>query len=110
MDGLGSKLVALYIVINAGFADEVMDIARDAGAKGATIINARGEGPMHKSILGITVDSEKEIIIMLIESDTAENIMLAIKANAGLGFPSQGVCYTLPVDKTTLVNNFSEEE
>ena len=106
MEGLGKKLVALHIVINAGFADEVMNIAREAGAKGATIVNARGEGPLHKSILGITVDSEKEIVIMLIEADTAENIMTAIKEQAGLNFPSQGVCFTIPIDKTTLVNNF----
>ena len=106
MDGYGKKLVALYIVINAGFADEVMDIAREVGAKGATIIHARGEGQIHKSILGITVDSEKEILIILIEDDIADNIMDAVKEKAGLNFPSQGVCFTIPVDKTTLVNNF----
>ena len=39
-----NNMKALYIIVNAGFADEVMEIARGAGAKGATIINARGTG------------------------------------------------------------------
>ena len=107
MDGsISSNMVALYIVVSAGFADEVMEVAREAGAKGATIINARGEGPMHKSILGITVDTEKEILIILIEEDTAEKIMKAVKEHAGLNLPSHGICFSIPLTHATIVNNF----
>lgn len=101
-----NKIKALYIVVNAGFSDEVMGIARAAGAKGATIINARGEGAMHKSIMGITIDSEKEILIILIDEATAEKIMAVIKEKAGLHSPAQGICFSIPVDRTTTINNF----
>ena len=37
-----NDLKALYIIVNAGFASEVVDIARSLGSTGATIINARG--------------------------------------------------------------------
>ena len=101
-----NEIKALYIVINAGFSDEVMDIARAAGAKGATIMNARGEGSQHKSIMGITVDAEKEILLMLIDSETADKIMAAVKESAGISSPAKGVCFTMPVEKTTLINDF----
>ena len=99
--------VVLYVVVNAGFADEVMEIAREAGAKGATIINARGEGAMHKSFMGITIDSEREILIILIDAPTSLKIMKDIKEKAGLHSPAQAACFTIKIDKTTLFNDFS---
>jgi hypothetical protein len=101
-----SDTKALYIVINAGYSDDVMAIAREAGAKGATIMNARSEGVTHTSVMGISVDSEREIILTLIDGATAEKIMSAVKEHAGIETPAQGVCFTIPVEKTTLINNF----
>jgi len=101
-----SETKALFIVVNAGFSDDIMDIARAVGAKGATIINARGEGAMHKSFMGITVDSEKEILLILIDSETARKIMEAIKEKAGVASPAHGICFALPVEATTIINNF----
>jgi len=97
---------ALFIIINAGFSAEVMDVARAAGAKGATIINARGEGLTHKSFMGITLDSEKEMLLILIDEETAKDIMAAIKEKMGVNSLAHGVCFTLPVGKKTLINNF----
>ena len=102
-----SETKALYIVVNAGFSDEVMTMARAIGAKGGTIINARGTAGIRKSIMGISVDSEKEIILILIDGETAKKIMDIIKEKMGTHSPAQGICYTLPVDRTTIINNFS---
>ena len=101
---------ALYIVVNAGFSDDVMEIARAAGAKGATIMNARGEGAIHKSFMGITVDSEKEILLILIDDETAQKIMDAVKEKAGVNSPAKGVCFTTAVERTTLINDFPLQE
>ena len=92
-------LKALYIIVNAGFADEAVEIARQAGAGGGTIINARGSGPVHKSILGITVDTEKEIVLSVVSGDKVDNIMAGIKEKMGLNTPANGVCFTMPVEK-----------
>jgi len=97
---------ALLIVINAGFSAEVMNVAREAGAKGATIMNARGEGVMHKSFMGITLDSEKEMILMLIDDETSQKIMTAVKEKVGVNSLANGICFTMPVEKTTIINNF----
>lgn len=98
-----NNMKALYIIVNAGFADEVVEIAREAGAGGATIINARGTGVVHKAILGITIDAEKEMILSLVDGDTAEKIILAVK---GLKSPVNGICFMLPVEKVVSVNKF----
>ena len=104
MGSSASDIKALYIVVNAGFADEVIEIARECGAGGATILNARGEGSMHKSFMGITVDAEKELVLSLVRKDVAKKIMVAVREKAGLKSPASGVCFTVPVDSITKIN------
>lgn len=89
----------LYIVVNAGFADDIVDIIHEAGAGGATIINARGIGSMHKCIMGIMVDSEKEIVFSLATEETAYKIAEMVKDKAGVNTPASGISYIMPVDR-----------
>ena len=98
------NLRALFIIVNAGFADEVTEITRKTGVKGATVLNARGEGAHHESFLGITVDTEKEIIMSVTDENTAEKAMAVIKEKAGIKTPVHGICFTMPVDKTVGMN------
>lgn len=98
------KMKALFIVINAGYADDVVDLLRDAGAKGATILNSRGEGARHESFMGITMDSEKELIVCAMDGDTAKKAMLAVKNTMGVQTPVHGVCFTMPIDKLIGIN------
>ena len=100
---------ALFIICNAGFASDIMDIARGAGAKGATILNARGTSGRHQSIMGITIDTEKEIILILIEQEIADRIMTSIHEQVGIKTPAHTLCYTMPVERTTPINNFDTE-
>lgn len=90
---------SLMIISNAGFSDEVIEIAREEGARGATIMNARGEGASREKLMNITVDSEKEIILCLVDVESAEQIMTAIKAKVGHGTAANCVCFTMPVDE-----------
>ncbi|MFR3727589.1 P-II family nitrogen regulator [Lacrimispora sp.] len=98
------QIKALFIVVNAGYTDTIMDIVRAEGAGGATVINARGEGVNHESFLGITIDSEKEIILTLVDSGTAKRIMNGIKEKAGWKSPLHGVCFVMPVNKAIGIN------
>ena len=73
------ELKALYIIVNAGFSAEVVEIARSLGSTGATIINARGSVAKPKTILGITIDTEKEIVLSVVEKSVAIKIMEKVK-------------------------------
>ncbi|MBQ8402859.1 MAG: P-II family nitrogen regulator [Clostridia bacterium] len=97
------ELKALYIIVNAGFSSEVVEIARSLGSTGATIINARGSVAKPKTILGITIDTEKEIVLTVVEKDIAVKITEAIKEKAGVGTAAHGLCFFLPVEMSTLV-------
>lgn len=96
------ELKALYIIVNAGFASEIVEIARELGSTGATILNARGSVAKPKTILGITIDTEKEIVLSVVEKEVAIKIMEAVKEKAGSGTAAHGLCFFLPVEMSTL--------
>lgn len=97
---INTRMKALYIVVNAGFAEQVVEYIRSKGSTGATIINARGISSLQKEIMGISVDREKEIVLTIIESEKADLIMDAVKQNTTFKTEAHGICFTLPVSKT----------
>ena len=61
-----------------------MDAARANGARGGTIINARGAGGKQvEKVLGLTIAQEKEIIIILCSKEERNPIMSAIVKAVG---------------------------
>lgn len=94
-----SNMKALYIIVNAGFAEQIVELVRSKGSVGATIINARGISSMHKEIMGITTDTEKEIILTLTDNETADKIMETVKQCTGCKSDAHGICFALPVTK-----------
>lgn len=99
-----SKMKALFIIISAGYSDMLVNLLREAGAKGATILNSRGEGARHESFMGITVDSEKELIVCVVEEETAQRAMKLIKEKMDTQTPIRSVCFTMPIDSLVGIN------
>ena len=89
----------VFCIVNNGFSDVVMDAAKEYGAKGGTVLHARGTANKEaEKIFNITVQPEKEIVMILIPSDIKDNSLHAIYKQVGLKTPGQGIAFTLPVD------------
>jgi nitrogen regulatory protein PII len=89
----------IIAIINQGYSDEFMTIAREAGATGGTVINARGlahEGAVR--FFGVSVQDEKEIIIVLTSREKKVPIMQAVSQNCGMTSKAEGIVFSLPVD------------
>lgn len=55
----------ILVIVNRGFAEKVVDVARQSGAKGATIMRGRGTNERQKvllPIINIELQPEKEIV------------------------------------------------
>ena len=98
------NMKALHIIANVGYTDQIMDILRTAGATGSTIVHARGEGSHHHSFLGITLDFEREIIISVVNEETAERILADVAEKLGCNTEVHGICYMMPVEKAVGIN------
>ena len=86
-------------IINQGYSDDFMNVARSAGATGGTILHARGQA--HEGIVkffGISVQDEKEIIFILTSREKKVPIMQAVSEAHGLNSKTQGIIFSLPVD------------
>ena len=92
----------IFSIVNAGFAEDVMDVAREQGVRGGTILNARGVAREEAAaFFGITLHSEKEILMMVVEKDIRDNVLNAIYKEMGMAKAAQGIAFSLPVSDVT---------
>jgi hypothetical protein len=93
-------------ILNNGYSDEFMKTARDAGARGGTVISARGlSSQKTKKFLGISIQDEKEIIIMLTDREKSVGIMQAVSAAYGASSKAEGIVFSLPADQVMSLND-----
>ena len=94
----------ILAICNNGYADEVMEVAKKAGAKGGTILHGRGSVQKNAlQFLSITIEPEKEVV-MIIVSEEKNVIMEAIATSLGVGTKAHTVCISLPVDGVAGLN------
>ena len=94
-DGMATKWKMITIIVNVGYADDIMDAARRAGAGGGTITHARGTAsPEDVRFLGVPLVPEKEMIMILCESEKTDTIVNAIASLECLDEPGIGILYT----------------
>ena len=86
-------------IVNQGYSDELMDTAREAGASGGTVLYARGQAHAGAvKFFGISVQDEKEIIIILAGREKKVAIMQAICEAHGLNSKAHGIVFSMPAD------------
>ena len=91
----------IIAVTKRGYTDNVMAVAREAGARGGTVIHARGTGDeSSEQLFGTTVGAEKEMIFIVVERKDKNNVMNAIMEKAGINSDAQTFLFTLPVIDT----------
>ena len=96
-----SKYEVIFAIVNDGYAEDVMAVAREQGARGGTIISARGVAREEAAaFFGITVHSEKEIVMMVVPKDIKDDVLNAIYKEMGMAKKAQGIAFSLPVTDT----------
>ncbi len=89
----------IVVVMNRGYSEEVMDLARAAGATGGTVLHARGCGLQGaEKFFGVTIQHEKELLWILADAEHACGIMAAIGEKAGPGTDADAVSFSMPAD------------
>ena len=93
----------IVCIVNAGFSQNVMEAARAAGARGGSIIRGRGSAnPEAEEFFNITIQPDKEVVLILVPNDIKDAVMTAVYKNSGLTTDGQGIAFSLPVERTTL--------
>lgn len=101
----------IICIVNAGFSEAVMDAARDFGARGGTVLRARGTANVEaEKLFQISVQPEKEMVMILVESKLRDDILHALYRAVGLNTPGQGIAFSLPVDSVVGLSSFEQEK
>lgn len=88
----------IFAIVNSGFAEEVMEVAKAQGARGGTILHARGVARKDaEEFFGITIHSEKEILMIVVEKEIRDRVLNAIYQEMGMAKRAQGIAFSLPV-------------
>ncbi len=100
------KHEVIFCIVNSGYSDAVMDAAKKAGARGGTIINARGTaGKEAETFFHITVQPEKEIVMILVPKEIKDAVLHALYNEVGLDTAGQGIAFSAPVDSVVGLNS-----
>lgn len=90
----------ILCIVNKGYTDLVMEAASKSGARGGTVLNARGSSNQEaEKLYGITITPEKEIVMIVVAKKIKDKVLKAIYSEAGLDTRGQGIAFTLPVDE-----------
>ena len=95
------KYHLLLSIVIEGYAEKVMDVAKKNGANGGTLIKGREVGNKNGfKFFNMTVEPEKDILLIVCKDEEKNKIMEAILNKYGANTEARGVCISLPIDNT----------
>ena len=104
------KHEVILCIVNNGFSDAVMDAAREAGARGGTVIHARGTANKKaEEFFNISIQPEKEVVMILVDSGIRDAVLHALSNEVGLKDPAQGIAFALPVSNVVGLSTYSDK-
>jgi nitrogen regulatory protein PII len=91
---------AVYVIVDKGNAEAVIDAATKAGSTGGTVINARGSGIHETSrLFSMEIEPEKEVVLIISDAEKTEAIASSINAALELEKPGKGIMFIQDVSK-----------
>jgi len=91
---------AIYVVVEKGKAEDVIEAATEAGARGGTILNARGASTQEmQKFFSLEIEPEKEKVFIITKADQKDVIVEAINQHLKEAEESNGIIYVLDVNE-----------
>jgi len=96
------EVKCIVAIVERGKADKIVEKAKEAGAKGATIIYGRGTGQSEAlKFFNLRIEASKEIILILSDINEYKPIYEAIVEEGRLHEPGTGIIFTFLVSELT---------
>ncbi len=90
----------IIISVNEGYAEDVMQVARKAGATGGTVIKGRlADTEQFTEFVSSKVDEDREMLCILAPLKASRQIMQDVNRDFGLNSPANGIVFAVPTEK-----------
>lgn len=95
----------VFVVVDKGNGENVMDAAKEVGAQGGTIINARGSG-IHETgkLLNMEIEPEKEVVLIITDNRQTKDIVTNIRDKLDIDKPGKGIIFVQPTNQVYGIN------
>lgn len=91
----------ILVISNKGHTEEIMNIAKEKGARGGTILHAKGTADAETvKFLGAKIQPEKEILLIVVPKALTADIMKAISQEYGTHTETRALSFSLPVSES----------
>jgi hypothetical protein len=95
-----AKYDMILSIINQGHINELMTAAKEAGARGGTVLHGRKfDVDDDAKFFGVSPQVEKDIVVILTTHEKKKDIMRALTSACGITTEAQGIVLSLPVDE-----------
>lgn len=89
---------SIFVIVDKGQAEDVVSAARSAGARGATIIDARGAGIHETSkLFAMEIEPEKEVVLIIVSRDITRTVSDAIREKTEMDKAGKGIMFVQEV-------------
>ena len=90
----------IIISVNEGYSDNIMQVARKAGATGGTVIKGRlADTELISELENVVIDEEREILVILAPLKTSKQIMEDVNREFGINSKANGIITAIPTEK-----------
>lgn len=105
-----NKYTMVAAIVDQGHGEEVMSAARSEGARGGTVIHGRQIGDETAvNFWGISLQDEKEIVMIITDNEHKLPIMKAISRECGVSSEAKGFVISMPIDSVIGISDFDDE-
>ena len=96
----------IITIVNRGFSSDVIDVSKEAGAEGGTILHGRGSG-IHDTtkLFGICIEPEKEVVLTLIDKTKTDAVVNAISNKVNINKPGKGIVFVIDVKRVAGIHH-----
>ena len=101
-----TKFSVIAATVNLGYSEEVMNAARNAGARGGTVFHNNciiNEEAL--SLWGNDFNEEKETVLIIANNEKKLDIMKSITNSCGMATEAKGIVFSLPIDNIMGINS-----
>lgn len=88
----------ITVIVEKGKAETIVETANIAGARGGTIVNARGSGTAETmKLFNMEIEPQKEVLLIVVKNENVENVVNNILEKHEIQKPGSGILFVQDV-------------
>jgi nitrogen regulatory protein PII len=91
------KLIMAFV--DPDLTNKLIKTAKDSGATGDVVIQAKGSGIEEAKFLGLPIKDQTDIILLIVEEHHVEKIIESVQKECKIEEPGNGIIISMSIDK-----------